>query len=85
MRDHQAKCVYEKPAESVFGEFPSGHRKFAVLPGALAAHMSFDTDVVWGIRKNGGGLLASEERAIRVRIQGVPAEEAMIAKRPKVA
>ena len=56
-----------------------------MLPGALAAHMSFDTDVVWGIRKNGGGLLASEERAIRVRIQGVPAEEAMIAKRPKVA
>jgi hypothetical protein len=56
-----------------------------VLPGALAAHMSFDTDVVWGIRENGGGLLASEERAIRVRIQGVPTEEAMIAKRPKVA
>jgi hypothetical protein len=46
--------------------------------------MAVHPDVIWGIRESGGGLLSGEQRAIGVRIQGVAAEEAVVAKNPQV-
>ena len=51
---------------------------------AFAAHIVFHPDIVGGIRENGGGFLSGEERVIGLRIQCVPAEEAVAAKGPQV-
>src|SRR5208283_2464507 len=68
MGKHQAKRVHEKTAERVFGEFPRGHRKLAMLLRPFAAHVPVHRDIVRGVGENRGGLLASEEYAIGVRI-----------------
>jgi hypothetical protein len=74
MGDHQPKRIHEKPAECVFGELAGGHREFAVLRCALAAHMAFDPDIIRRICEDGAGLLSRQEGAISVRVECVSAK-----------
>ena len=84
MGDHQVERIDEVPAERVFGNFSDSHRKFALFLRAFAAHIAFHPDIVGWIGENCGGFLSGEERVICLRIQCVPAEEAVAAKGPQV-
>jgi hypothetical protein len=50
----------------------------------LAEFVFVHRDVVRRTRENGGGFLPSEERVIGLWIQGVPTEEPVVAKDPKI-
>src|SRR5258708_9687073 len=67
------------------GHFTAAHCEIAVLDLTLAADVTVNGDVVWRVSYHQGCLGAAEQGVIANAVEGIAAEQAVIAKSPEVA
>src|ERR1700692_4299899 len=67
-----------------FRHLPSRHPEFAMCDPTLATNVAVDLNVIWRVGKSRDGFLSLHESQIGGGIQGVAAENTVIAKVPNV-
>src|SRR5258706_5357185 len=67
------------------GHFTAAHCEIAVLDLALAADVTVNGNVVWRVSYHQGCLGTAEQGAIATAVEGIAAEQPVIAEPPQVA